>query len=168
MCMNQFIKSSKTTRLNSLRSAATHTFERMTQFYARGKPFDIRTAEREFRLHNPKQTDLTQTLEALQQHRTEINRVLSFFQQIRFVDQDFVFTLKAIDSRSEFVLEIDTNKFVQFSHTPPTTTKYFFWSMVILPFLIAVLLSPDSAADSVRSAEHDRTTASSSNAFLPG
>jgi hypothetical protein len=166
MCMNQFIKSSKTTRLNSLRSA-THAFERMTQFYARGKPFDIRTAEREFRLHNPKQTDLTQTLEALQQHRTEINRILSFFQQIRFVDNGDAYILKAIDSRSEFVLEIDTNKFIQFLHTPPPT-NYFFWSMVVLPFLIAVLLSPDSAADSVRSAEHDRTTASSSNGFPPG
>lgn len=166
--MNQFIKSSKTIRLDSLRSMTS--FEKMTQFYARGTPFDIQTAERDFRLHLPTNSDLTQTLEALQQHRTEINRILSFFQQVHFVDNGVVYTLKAVDSRSEFILEIDTNKFVQFVHTPTNTraTNYFFWAMVTLPLLTAVLLSPDSAADSVRSVAHDRTTASSSNGFPPG
>lgn len=163
--MNQFIKSSKTIRLNS--SCRALSVEKMTQFYARGTPFDIQTAEREFRLHLPTNSDLTHTLQALQQHRTEINRIFSFFQQVHFVDNGNVYTLKAVNSRSEFILEIDTNKFVQFLHTRTRTGchAYFFWTMVILPFLTSALLSQGSAADSVRSAAHDLTAASSSNGF---
>ncbi len=163
--MNPFIKSSKTFRLDTFRSRRdSGPFEKMTQFFARGSPFDIQTAEREFRLHHTKNTDLTKTLEVLQQQRTEINRMLSFFQQIRFVDRDYVFTLKAIDSRSDFVLEIDTNKFVQCLQQPTRTiTNYFFWGMVAIP-IIAALLSPGSGADCDRSVALGLTAASRSDA----
>lgn len=151
--MNHFLKSIRV--LSAVDDATaqgrpkTKTFERMTQFYTRESPYDIRSAELEFRIHNPEPSDTTRTLEALQPHRTQINRILSFFQQVRFVDHDTSFTLKSIQKVSEFTLEIDTNTFaalMQQKHTP-----YFFWTALAVQGLIALLLSPGSAKDSVRS-----------------
>jgi hypothetical protein len=166
MLTNRFVKSCKSERLPYRANWPL----RMTQFFARGDPFDIRTAELEFRLHTAKACATSETLEALQHVRTEVNQLFRFFQQIFFIESDVcTIALKAIDRRSDFVLIVDTNKFVS-SPSLPTNPgnihSYFFWSMVLGPLLYFTSTQPSrgSEADSVRSAVRDLTAAWRSNA----
>jgi len=161
MLTNRFVKSCRSERL---------PFDlkcNWTQFFARDKPFDVRSTEMEFRLHYTKPCATSDTLEALQQIRTDVNRLFRFFQQVFFVESNVcTIALKAVDRRSDFILIVDTNKFTCPSEP---SRNFFFWSMVLGPLLYFTLTRPlrGSAADSVQSAVHDLTVAWRSDASRP-
>ncbi len=164
MLTNRFVKSCKSERV---------PFElqmpcKMTQFFARGNPFDVRSAEIEFLVHHhrTKPCATSETLEALQQIRTDVNRLFRFFQHVFFVESNVcTLALKSIEKHSEFILIVDTNKFVSLPNTS-SRHSFFFWSMVLGPLLYLTATQPSrgSEADSVQSAVHDLTVAWRSDA----
>ncbi len=167
MLRNRFVKSCKSERLPyDVRMPC-----KMTQFFARGNPFDVRSAEMEFLMHHTKPCATSETLKELQRIRADANRLFKFFQQIFFVESGVcTIALKAIDKRSDFILLIDTNKFLQNSleelQQPSQTNFYFFWFMVLGPLFYFTATQPlrGFAADSVRFGAHDQTAASRSDA----
>lgn len=166
MLTNRFVKSCKSVRLSS----GEHVPSKFTQFYARGVPFDVRSAEMEFCLHHAKSSSNTaKTLAALQDVRADINRMFAFFQCVCFMESDVcTISLKAVDNRSEHLLLINTDKFVNYNPPPPDNSR-FFWFMVLGPLVIATLTQPSrgSEGDSVRSAVRDLTAAWCSDASRP-
>jgi len=160
MLTNRFVKSCKSERV---------PFELqmpcgVTQFFARGTPFDVRSAEMEFLVHQTKKPcATTETLVALQQIRTDVNRLFRFFQHVFFVESNVcTLALKAVEKRSDFVLIIDTNKFISYpSDGPNAQHTFFFWTMVLGPLLYFTATQPSrgSEAGSVQSAVRDLTAA---------
>lgn len=167
MLTNRFVKSCRSERVPfELRMPC-----KMTHFFARGNSFDVRLAEIEFLVHHHHGTKpfaTSKTLEALQQIRTDVNRLLCFFQQVFFVESDTcTIALKAVEKRSEFVLIVDTDKFISSPSEPKSYIhSYIFWSMVLGPLLYFTATQPSlgSEVDSVQSAVRDLTVAWRSDA----
>lgn len=167
MLTNRFVKSCRSERVPfGLRMPC-----KITQFFARGTPFDVRSAELEFLVHQSKPCATSKTLEALQKIRTDVNRLFRFFQHVFFVESNVcTLALKAVEKRSEFVLIIDTNKFISDPSDPsgpsdgpnvPSVHTYFFWSMVLGPLLYFTAGQPLRGFEvgSVQSAVRDLTVA---------
>lgn len=163
MLTNRFVKSCKSVRNFQTGGATPFVPGKFTQFYARGCPFDVRSAEMQFCLHYSKQSATAKTLAALQEIRSDVNRCMSFFQNVCFMESGTcMISLQAVDKRSDFTLLVDTNRFVEVSEgKKPRPVNYLFWSMVLGPLMFITLAQPlrGSEAGSVRSAVRDLTAA---------
>lgn len=145
MLTNRFVKSCKSVRLSSVQLVPS----KLTQFYTRGHPFDVRSVEMEFRLHYTKPCATAKVLEALQPIRMNVNRLFSFFQHICFVESGTcVISLKAIDKRSDYILIVDTDKFLK---NEQPHFNYFFWCMVLGPLVYLTLQSFEVDSEYIRS-----------------